>query len=161
MSRPRPASAGVGHSRPLTCTVSPHGRLTKEHQLEQLLLRKIGILAEHHARNVGALRRLRRDVSPPKAAWASPTNRSPPYEATSHAKPSTGESPQEGYSKLICAQPANQAFATPSRTFTRVLTTSSSRRHKPVPTVVEPFRSMEIHTAAWKRKIGKCEEASI
>lgn len=56
--------------------------------------------------------------------------------------------------KLNGARPARQP---PSRAFTRVTTaTRSSWRNEP--TVVEPFRGMETHATAWKRKMRKYEE---
>lgn len=101
--------------------------------MEQELLQKIGLLAEHHARNVRALQKLR------KSGWtAGGTVRR------------TGVSKDD--SMMFCTPPAE-----PRRTFTRVATSAEgSWRH--TPTVVEPFRSMETHTTAWKRKMRKYEE---
>ena len=103
--------------------------------MEKELLEKIGLLAEHHARNVQALHRLRR------SAWTA-----------GDQVRKTGVSKDD--SMLFCTRPAGSR-----RTFTRVAVSAGSTwRH--TPTVVEPFRSMETHTTAWKRKIRKNDEVS-
>lgn len=103
---------------------------------EQELLQKIGLLADHHARNVQALHRLRR------TAWTA-----------GDQVRKTGVSKDD--SKLFCTRPTGSR-----RTFTRVATSAAESSWKHTPTVVEPFRSMETHTTAWKRKMRKHEEVS-
>ncbi|CAM9244270.1 unnamed protein product, partial [Scytosiphon promiscuus] len=127
---------------------------------EQILLHKIHILAEHHARNVGTLRRLRHAASTPKIAWEVPTDSPRTCEARSAVTTTTRYPSKKGNFKLSCTQPANHALATPSCFFTRV-TSSNSKRDGPVPTLVEPFRSMETQTAAWRRKIREREELEL
>lgn len=141
MTLPRPSSAEIGHPR--AASMLPY---------ERMLLRKIGILAEHHARNIGALRRLRNVSRAPKTAWAAPTDPPPRCEKAIAINTTIPELSKKGNSKTS---------NTPSRTFTRVITTSRSRRHNPVPTVVKPFRGMETHTTAWKRKNREYEEVSL
>lgn len=100
--------------------------------MEQELLQKIGLLAEHHTRNVKALHRLRR------SAWTA----GDPVSRTGVSKDSM----------LFSTPPAE-----PRRTFTRVATAAESSWTRE-PTVVEPFRSMDTHATAWKRKMRKYEE---
>lgn len=52
---------------------------------------------------------------------------------------------------------SGSSSAHPNRTFTRV-TASAPSSWKHESTVVEPFRCMEAHTAAWKRKMRRCVE---
>lgn len=145
MMRPRPVSAGK--SFPTAQRTSTNCKPN----IEQALLHKIGLLAEHHARNVQALHALRSTSNPP-TAWEGVGDPPPPFESVSPGRTRRRVSNDE--SKMNGARRARQP---PSRAFTRVTTSDrSSWRNKP--TVVEPFRGMEAHATAWKRKMRKYDE---
>lgn len=159
MLYPRPLSAGAKFSRrPDTLVSNPNG----DGELKQALLHKIGLVAAHHARNVEALHRLRRAA--PTKAWGDDTNFPRRDEATSPVRGSRRLSSMDD-SKLNTTGATHRVFTAlrrdlrGRRSFSRV-TASTGMLRKHEPTFVEPFRSMETHAAAWKRKIRQQEEAS-
>lgn len=147
MVRPRPVSAGK--SLPTAPPISTY----HEPRIEQALLHKIGLLAEHHERNAQALRALR-SISTPPTAWAGVVDPPPPYETVSPGRTKrrvvSNDKP-----KMNRACPARPS---PSRAFTRVTASSGQAPWRNKPTVVEPFHGMETHATAWKRKMRRFEE---
>lgn len=156
MFTPRPASAGTMGRRSYDAFSYRH--FGGGEQVQDALLHKIELLAARHARNVQALKLLRGNA--PKNVWAKGTSlptrhkiTSPEREIKTFKENSNGKSTRE----------ARQVFAAPRedvrrrRWFTRV-TTSPDSRWKHETTVVEPFRSMETHATAWKRKIRQQQE---
>lgn len=145
--RPRPVSAGK--SFPTAPPISTY----REPRIEQSLLHKIGLLSEHHARNVQALHALRSTCTPP-TAWAGVVDSPQPHESVSPGRTKRRELPNDE-SKMNRACAARQS---PRLAFTRVTTSSNQTPWRNKPTVVEPFRGMETHATAWKRKMRRYEE---
>lgn len=139
-------------------------------QVDRALLQKIGLLAEQHARNVEALHRLRGIA--PREAWSDGDNLVPLNQARSAHQLSRPWSPNDyqhhqhhHHPRTRSANKMRRGCTTPKQAFdghgcfTRV-TALTGRSWKREPTVVKPFRSMESHAMAWKRKKQQQEEAS-
>ncbi|CAM9161204.1 unnamed protein product [Pylaiella littoralis] len=144
--RSRPVSAGKSLSTAPPTSAHPKSRI------EQALLHKIGLLADHHAKNVQALHALRSTSTPP-TAWAGVADPPPPYESVSPGQ-TRKRVPNDEY-KMNDGRSTCQP---PSRVFTRVVTCSNRSPLRNKPTVVEPFPGMETHATAWKRKMRQYEE---
>lgn len=160
MVYPRPASAGARSRR--SCTASSNAGGYGEGQVQQALLNKIELLAVRHARNVDALQRLR--SSAPTKAWEDDTRLPPPDRAVDRVesgrrRPSTGDIRGRRTGGLFEGHTVPRPNSERRRSFTRVVSSTKSS-WKNEPTVVEPFRSMEVHAAAWKRKVRQREEVS-
>lgn len=160
MVYPRPASAGARGRRSCPASSNPGGY--GEGQAQQALLHKIKLLAVRHARNVDALQRLRN--SAPLKAWEDDTDLPPPDRAVNRAessrrRPSTGGIRGRSTGGLFEDHTAPRPHDDSRRRITRVVSSTKSS-WKNEPTVVEPFRSMEAHAAAWERKIRQREEVS-
>lgn len=158
MVYPRPASAGARGRQTGTASSSTGGY--GEGQVQQALLHKIELLAVRHARNVDALQRLR-SSAPTKELEddidLSPTNRAVNQVKSSRRRPSTGDIRGRRTGGLFEEHTVPRPNSERRRSFTRIFSsTKSSWKNKP--TVVEPFRSMEAHAAAWKRKLRQQEE---
>lgn len=177
MVYPRPASAGARGRRPCTATLNPDGH--GEGQVQQALLHKIELLAIRHARNVDALQRLRGSPrsgrrSAPTNAWEDdgdlrksallpPSDRAANHVEGGRRRPSTGD----GKSRRACGLLEENTVTRPhsarsnserhSRSYTRAVSSTKSS-WKNEPTVVKPFRSMEAHATAWKRKARQRDE---
>lgn len=161
MFRPRPVSAGARESRPYHYDSIPE--YCDATRVEQTLLHKIELLADRHAKNVQALDILR--SSAPTRAWTDDgIEESSHYLAARRVRERSALNPKDDY-KLRSTRQAHgvrmesQINPWSSRSFTRV-TAPTARSSNREPTVVEPFRSMETHATAWKRKIAQQEEAS-
>lgn len=131
-------------------------------QVEQVLLHKIGLLAAQHSRNAETLHRLRSSKS--IKASTDDTDLPPRYETISPARSSKRWLSKDDFKMNDMPETCLEFLPTHKypfkrRSFTRV-TASSGSCWKHTPTVVKPFRSMETHTTAWKRKIRQQEEAS-
>lgn len=146
--RSRPVSAGKSLSTAPPTSAHPKSRT------EQALLHKIGLLADHHAKNVQALHALRSTSTPP-TAWASVADPPPPYESVSPGRTRKRVPNDEYLYKMNDGRSTRQP---PSRVFTRVVTCSDRSPLRNKPTVVEPFPGMETHATAWKRKMRQYEE---
>lgn len=176
MIYPRPASTSKRGRRSHTASSNPddYGK----GQEQQALLDKIELLAIRHARNVDALQRLR--GSPRSGRHSAPTNTwedggdlrtrtlPPSYLPLNRVesgkrRPSTGD----GRSRSACGLFEENTVTRPSsarsnyerhrRSYTRVISSTKSS-WKNEPTVVKPFRSMEAHASAWKRKVRQQDE---
>lgn len=161
MSQPRPVSAGARESRPYHYDSLPE--YCDATRVEQTLLHKIELLADRHAKNVQALDILR--SSAPTRAWTDiDIDESSSYSAARRVRGRSALNPKDDY-KLRSTRHAHgvriesQRNPWSSRSFTRV-TAPTARSPNREPTVVEPFRCMETHATAWKRKIAQQEEAS-
>lgn len=158
MVHPRPASAGARGRR--TCTASSSYGGYGEGQVQQALLHKIELLAVRHARNVDALQRLKRSALTKE--WEddidlSPANRAVNQVGSSRRRPSTGDIRGRSTGGLFEEHTVPRPHSERRRSFTRIVSsTKSSWTNEP--TVVKPFRSMEAHAAAWKRKLRQQEE---
>lgn len=158
----RPRSAGFRNLETLNC-LTRFGSANRS-QVERALLEKIRLLAEQHARNVEALQRLKGIT--PHEAWPDDDNLVIPSQARSAHQLNRPWSPNDyHYPRARSANKMRRGHTRPEETFdgrrcfTRV-TASNERSSKREPTVVKPFRSMETHTMAWKRKKRLQEEAS-
>lgn len=154
----RPSFSDARHSSPFTGSLNqvPGGR----HQTEKELLHKIELLSEYHARNVKALDRLRR--SAPIEVWGKDTEPPMHHKAIGLSADNTRRHSSDSASSDDECRESN-TFVAPRpvsrsrRGSIRVLASSGSSSNRQV-TVVEPFRSMETHTIAWKRKIREQDE---
>lgn len=152
MAYHRPVSAGARNRR--HSTIRSNHEIAREEYVEQTLLNKIRRLAAHHARNVEALRSLNGRSAIPKA-WADDYQVPLHTEATSPIDTRTRRMSKDDSTPSKPSAP--RCVSTSRRSFTRAATSDKSCwAHKP--TVVEPFRSMETHATAWKRKIRQQQE---
>lgn len=164
MVYPRPASSGVRGRWSCTASSNPGGY--GEAQVQQALLHKIELLAVRHARNVDALQRLRssntRTPVTQTSAWEDDGDLAPPDRAVdrvenSRRRPSTDHGRGRSSSGLFDEYMVPRPTSARCRSYTRVVSSTKSS-WKNEPTVVKPFRSMEAHAAAWKRKVRQREE---
>lgn len=158
----KPGSAGFRNLETPNCLT--YSDSADRLQVERALLQKIRLLAEQHARNVEALQRLKGIT--PHEAWPDDDNLVTLNQARSaHQLNRPWSANDYHYPRARSANKMRRGSTRPEepfeghRCFTRVtaLTERSSKRE---PTVVRPFRSMETHTMAWKRKKRQQEEAS-